>query len=236
MCGRYVSPDDAALERLWRIHRQNWRLPRAVYNVAPTTIVPIIQVDVEGEYSLEGARWGLVPHWWKQDKLPGMTFNARSEEAAQKPTWRDALKHSRCLMPALGWYEWNENEQVRNAAGKPVNRPYFYHAKNDEVLLIAGLRSLWTAPNGSHILTCSLLSKEASVNLSHIHHRMPVVLSLENSHKWLDAHINADEVQDIVADSRTDFEAFAVDTSVNNTRNDYPELLKRAADRFGGNE
>lgn len=225
MCGRYVSPDDAALERSWRIHRQNWRLTRTVYNVAPTTTVPIIQMDEDAEYSLEGARWGLVPHWWKQDKLPGMTFNARSEEAAQKPTWRHALKHGRCLMPALGWYEWNENEQVRNAAGKLVNRPYFYHAKSREVIFIAGLKSLWVTPDGDPLLSCALLSKEASAGLARIHHRMPVILTLNIAHQWIDSRLDAEEVQQMISHSRADFEAYAVNTSVNNTRNDFPELL-----------
>src|SRR5450631_4205517 len=109
MCGRYVSPDEAAIERFWEINRRSNTDPfRRRFNVAPTTTVPIIRRAEDGAHELCEARWGLIPHWWKQEKPPALTFNARSEEAAVKPTWRNSYRHLRCLMPALGWYEWNE--------------------------------------------------------------------------------------------------------------------------------
>jgi putative SOS response-associated peptidase YedK len=104
MCGRYVDPDEAALERLWKIDRRNWNPfnpPR--FNVAPTLQVPMIVRATDDATELLGARWGMIPHWWKKDTLPPSTFNARSEEAADKPMWRTALLSSRCIMPARGW-------------------------------------------------------------------------------------------------------------------------------------
>src|SRR6185369_14614438 len=100
MCGRFVTPEIAAMERFWHIGRHNWHqfiLP--VFNVAPTTQVPILLKDEEGVWEGRSARWGLIPSWWKRPEPPTMTFNARSEEAASKPTWRDAMKGRRCLMP-----------------------------------------------------------------------------------------------------------------------------------------
>ncbi len=76
------------------------------FNVAPTTTVPLMIQAEDGTLTLYGARWGLVPFWWKQPEPPALTFNARSEEAAAKPMWRHAYRNTRCLMPAEGWYEW----------------------------------------------------------------------------------------------------------------------------------
>ena len=126
MCGRYVATDEASIERFWQIDRRNWHgwlTPR--FNVAPSTEVPILLKAEDGAYELTGARWGLIPAWWKQDKVPALTFNARSEEAATKPTWRQSLRAKRCLMPTLGWYEWNEHEPVMSASGRKVNQPYY---------------------------------------------------------------------------------------------------------------
>jgi putative SOS response-associated peptidase YedK len=85
MSGRYVSPDQAAIEREWHIGRANSNpLPRR-YNVAPTNLVSILRVDRESdELELTAARWGLIPHWWKDAKLPAHTINARSEDADRK--------------------------------------------------------------------------------------------------------------------------------------------------------
>ena len=74
----------------------------------------------DGAVELQSARWGLVPAWRNKDAPPAMTFNARAEEAAQKPTWRDSLKSARGLMPARGWYEWRRNERTLDAAGREV--------------------------------------------------------------------------------------------------------------------
>ncbi len=73
--------------------------------MAPTTRVPMVFRADDTLLELNAARWGLIPHWWKKDAPPSLTFNARSEEAAEKPTWRHSMRKSRCLMPARGWYE-----------------------------------------------------------------------------------------------------------------------------------
>ena len=113
MCGRYVSPDEAAIERMWRIGRDSPNPFAGLtpfgrrYNVTPTTKVAVIQRDRDKEQLvLTEARWGLIPHWWKEKTLPRFTINSRSEEAQTKPMWRGPYRHWRCLIPAEGWYEW----------------------------------------------------------------------------------------------------------------------------------
>lgn len=228
MCGRYVPPDEAALERFWQVDRRNWEgWIKPLFNVAPTTRVPIIVQASDGSYETLGARWGLIPHWWNKDAPPSLTFNARSEEAAQKPTWRTSLRSQRCLMPALGWYEWNEKEKVRNANGRLVKQPYFFSSPNSKVIAFAGLWAMKVNGPEPDIVSCALLSKEAAPSVSHLHHRMPVVLQEEDFSAWLDPATTAEEIQLLIARGREDFQAYAVSTDVNNTRNDYPELLQK---------
>lgn len=101
MCGRYVSPNQAAIERVWHLGRHNSNPFIRRFNVQPTSIVPMLRLDPEsGELELVTGRWGLVPHWWKDAKPPQSCFNARIEEAAAKPMWRDAMRRARCLVPA----------------------------------------------------------------------------------------------------------------------------------------
>jgi putative SOS response-associated peptidase YedK len=91
MCGRYVSPTEAEMERYWELsdtQRNNQLGFSQHFNIAPTTQIPIVHPADEG-IELRMARWGLVPFWWKQPKMPPFTFNARIEEAASKLMWRE---------------------------------------------------------------------------------------------------------------------------------------------------
>ena len=149
MCGRYVSPETAELERLFHIGRHNGNLFKQRYNVAPTMEIPVLHQSPEVEgYELSSARWTLVPHWWKQDKPPRFTHNARIEEAAGKPMWRDAVRSGRCLIPATGWYEWQEVQRVDPATGelKPAKQPHFIYQPDRSLACFAGLMSLWMPP------------------------------------------------------------------------------------------
>ena len=122
MCGRYVSPDQAAMEREWHVGRANSNpFPRR-FNVAPTTLVPILRLDRgSDELELTAARWGLIPHWWKDAKIPVHTIDARSEDAATKPMWRAALRNWRCLIPAgMVRVEAGPGSRSRHRGGQAV--------------------------------------------------------------------------------------------------------------------
>lgn len=227
MCGRYVTPDEAALERFWALDRRHWNPFRQSYNVAPTTVVPVIRRAEDGADELCGARWGLIPHWWTRETAPSFTFNARSEEAASKPMWREGYRHKRCLMPAQGWYEWRELEALPAASkGRAAKQPYFIHCDTDPVIAFAGLMANWRAPDGQWIVSCALLSTAAAPAIAHIHDRMPVVLAPESLAAWLDPNQSVEDVGRIVARAREDFTAHPVSTRVNNARNDSPDLIQ----------
>lgn len=226
MCGRYVSPNEAAIEREFNLGRRNWRFAETRYNVGPTMTVPIV-LQSEQELVGESARWGLIPSWWKKEVPPTLTFNARSEEAAEKPMWRQSLKSARCLMPAEGWYEWNEHEQVRTESGRQSNQPYFFHVPGQPVVSIAGMWTVWRAPSGTEVLSCALLTREAEGDITSIHHRMPVVLSRDQYSEWLAPGTSTERIKELVRSSRTDFEAYRVSTKVNSTRNESPDLARK---------
>src|SRR6266540_7528459 len=143
MCGRYVSPEEAAVERAWHIGRRNWKTPfgKPRYNVAPTMRVIMLRRDAASpEIELAHARWGFVPYWWKEAKPPLGRFNAKVETAGANGMWREALSRARCLLPALGWYEWREEERIDKATGEvvKVNQPYYITRKDRRPLCFAG--------------------------------------------------------------------------------------------------
>ena len=221
-------PDADAVGEYWAIARGwtgSWFRPR--YNVPPTARVPILAKGTAG-LEMRGARWGLVPEWWKGGKMPARTFNARAEEAADKPTWRDSYRRRRCLMPALGWYEWNAGETIVDGRGRIAKRPYYVCGGDGGVLAFAGLWTRWTAPGGEAVETCAVLTKPAAAGLAFIHGRMPVVLKAERQESWLEPAATPDEVAEAIADAREDFTAHPVGARVNDVGNDDPELTSVA--------
>src|SRR5690349_9718318 len=107
----------------------------AAPKLAPTDRVPIVVQQPGSPPQLVHARWGFIPHWWSKPELPRLSFNARSEEAAAKPMWRDALRSSRCLIPATTWFEWQHahGAKIPHALAPDASRGFMF----------AGLWSLW---------------------------------------------------------------------------------------------
>ena len=230
MCGRYVVPGENAIEEYWATSFRcggGRFLPR--HNVAPTTQVPMVVRAPDGPRELRMARWGLIPDWWKKDKPPALSFNARAEEVEQKPMWKTAYRTRRCLMPAQGWYEWNENEPVVGASGRKTNQPYYISCPREKCVAFAGLWSLWEGAGAGEepILSCALLSKAAAPSIAHIHPRMPVVLRPEDAGAWLDPVTPVSECIRLVAEARQDMEGYPVSSRVNHVREDDPALMEK---------
>jgi putative SOS response-associated peptidase YedK len=232
MCGRYVSPDTAAIEREWHIVRHSNINPfRACYNVLPTTQIPILRNPQSGELELTEARWGFIPGWWKQPKPPASSFNARSEEAASKPMWRDAWRRWRCLIPAVGWYEWRAAERVdpENGEVKPYKQPHFIYRADQRLVWFGGLVSYRTLTDGTGALSCAILTRDAAPSVRDVHDRMPVILRESQFGKWLDPNVvNAAEVQAMVDEAQADFVHHRVSTKLNSAKTDEPEFANPA--------
>lgn len=151
------------------------------YNIAPSTQIPIIRQHPETR-QIEAllARWGFIPHWWKERTPPRFsTINARSEEAATKPLWRDAWLHRRCLIAATHWYEWRKDPE-----GK---QPFALQTEDGRAFMFAGLYSHWRPPGSDEsIYTAAILTRSAAPAIAHIHDRMPVILHPQAWRAWID--------------------------------------------------
>ena len=236
MCGRYVSPGQAAIEREWHVGRHNNNPFERRFNVQPSAEVPILRLHAASrELELGTARWGLIPHWWKESKLPKFAFNARLEEAASKPMWRHPLRHARCLVPAEGWYEWQALERPDPATGeiRTFKQPHFIRRRDARLVCFAGLMSLWSPPDAAERrLTCAILTTAAAGPVAEVHDRMPVVLDAEAHADWLDPDIeDAERIARLVRTHAQSGELvhYPVRTLVNSSRAEGQELVEPLA-------
>ena len=235
MCGRYVHPDAAAIEREWHVGRDDGNPFARQFNVAPTAAVPMLhQRRGSDALVLSGARWGLIPFWWKQAAPPKFTINARAEEAADKPMWRHAWRHARCLIPAEGWYEWRALERVNRETGevKTYKQPYYIHRADSHPFCFAGLMATWRPlESDEETLSCAILTRSAAGPATEIHDRMPVVLPAHAFAEWCDPGVDDPaRARTLVAEcAETDFAFHPVSTEVNSSRSTGPELIEPVA-------
>ena len=122
-------------------------------------------------------RWGLIPSWAKDPGIGSKLINARAETAAEKPSFRSAFKHRRCLIPATGFYEWGKTDSVK--------QPFFIRMQDTKPFAFAGLWERWHGTNDSNIDSCTILTTEANDVLSTLHNRMPVILDPDAYELWL---------------------------------------------------
>ncbi len=220
MCGRYTlyhHEDDLA--SLFEV--ATFPLEER-YNIAPTQLVPVVRERQDGTRELDSMRWGLVPHWVKEpSEFKANLFNARSESAAEKPSFRDAMKNGRCLIPASGFYEWK-------AAGSG-KQPYFIHRKEGAPLAFAGLYAYWGRGEGA-LLSCTILTTAANDDMRPLHDRMPVILEAAAWERWLDpGEHDPRAVEDLLTPAADGLlESWPVAKTVGNARVDSPELVARA--------
>ena len=127
MCGRYLTPDAAALERAWELSAPTGY--RQSYNFAPSQLAPVILPGDDNALALDLLIWGFQPHWAKRAWI-----NARSETVFTSRAFAPAAKRHRCLVPAVGWYEWQGAEAPR--------QPWLFHLDGFRPFAFAGI---WTS-------------------------------------------------------------------------------------------
>ena len=238
MCGRFVSPEERALERAFDLGRRDNPNPFARrYNVCPTDTIPFLRQPANASRpELALGRWGMVPYWWKEAKPPKTSFNARLEEAADKPMWRDAFARARCLVPTEGWYEWREVERVDPSTGeiRRAKQPYFLRAKGGGIFCFAGVAAYWKDPKtGEPLRSCAILTTAAEGALAEIHDRAPVVLPAGAYEAWLDRRLTDPQKAKAVAEQRlppSELTQWKVRLLVNDSKSDGPELIEPLGD------
>jgi len=199
------------------------------YNVAPQSVQPVVRLSRDsGEREIALLRWGLVPFWAKDAAIGYSTINARAEEAAAKPAFREAVRRRRCLVPADAFYEWQR-------LGARTRQPYAIGLRTGEPYAMAGLWERWQPREGAPLETFTILTTDPNELLIPIHNRMPVILEPRDYPRWLDSGDPARPPVDLLRPFPAEkMLAWPVSARVGNVRNDDPRLLDRielAADR-----
>lgn len=222
MCGRFsLIATSAELAAHYQLADVPLVQPR--YNIAPTQPVAAVRLAPNsGQRELTHFQWGLVPSWSKDPSIGSRMINARSETAAEKPSFRSAFKRRRCLIPASGFYEW----QAVNGGKQPM----YIHPAEGDLMSLAGLWEYWQSPDGSELETCTILTTSPNDLMAPIHNRMPVVLEPDDYTTWLDPETTADVLMHLLRPIDTGFlDAYPVSTTVNNPRNEDPACIAPVA-------
>ncbi len=220
MCARYAR---------WLVEEEleefsDFRLPPeplpVTYNAAPQSIQPIIRLSPKtGETEIVMARWGLIPYWAKDAKVGFTTINARSEELASKPAFRESFKSKRCLVPANCYYEWqtfSKNNKQPYAIGMQTGKPF----------ALAGLWDKWQAPDGTVIESFTVSTISPNALTAPLHNRMPCILEPAEYARWLNAGDAADVLRSYPEEK---MRCWPVGKAVGNVRNDDPSLCQPIA-------
>lgn len=188
------------------------------YNVCPGQDNPVIRGkgSASAKILCEPILWGFVPSWLKEPDTQASTINARMETVAEKPYFRDAYRKRRCLVPADGYYEW---QQVGRA-----KIPHYLQLEDGQPFAFAGL---WDSCEGTVPASSSyaIITTVAAEAIQFIHHRMPVVLPEDHWGVWLDEATPPDALPAILGEAVTDFHNHPVSSLVNSRKNEGPELV-----------
>ncbi|QLZ68957.1 Putative SOS response-associated peptidase YedK [Legionella sp. PC1000] len=218
MCGRFAYV--ASYDKLkYQFHLSNSIEIAPRFNIAPgAELVCLVETEIHEIQSVL-LRWGLIPSWITDRKKIGSLINARAETLFEKPAFRQAMKSKRCLMPMSGFYEWHQENGVK--------QPYFFQKKNRDLLAVAALWDTWQYA-GEVIHSCCLITTDANPLMEPVHHRMPVILDEEAQAIWLN-NSQCDKAQLISLMKpypHDDLEGYKVSTLVNKADFDHPLAME----------
>jgi putative SOS response-associated peptidase YedK len=215
MCGRLggAAEKDPHFRQWLNEHYgiRSIRLGTQRYNIPPSAQIPMIVAGSDG-YQLHHPRWGLIPRWAKNPKLA--PINARADGIATKPMFREAFKRRRGVVIADSFYEWQRSG--------PSKVPYRFLRADATPLILAAIWDLWKpAPDEEPIESCAIVTTDANEVMAPVHDRMPVILTPEQSHQWLDPDTPATALQRLMVPApEDDLTHYEVSTYVNSPAND----------------
>jgi len=221
MCGRFtLTASSSELATLFDLDNAPALPPR--FNIAPTQPVAVVRLDAAGRRSFAIMRWGLIPSWAKDISIGSSLINARSETAAEKPSFRAAFKRRRCLLPATGFFEWQKQGDRK--------QPHLIARKDGRAFAMAGLWEFWQGGDGSELETCTILTTTANALIRPVHDRMPVLLDPQDFADWLDPATPTDLLHHLLRPfPAAEMTAFPVAAVVNSPANDTPACIQPLA-------
>jgi putative SOS response-associated peptidase YedK len=218
MCGRYSQTKDA--ETVARRFNAAGDAGPARFNIAPTQNAPVIGFAKSGP-RLTSLRWGLVPSGAKDPSVGVRLINARAETLSKKPSFREAFRKRRCLVPADGFYEWRDGGGGKKSPVRVVR-------KDRGLFAMAGLWERWRRPDGSDLVTFCIVTVAANDLMRPVHERMPLILPPERETDWLNPALT-DPQRLLEPLSCEELEIYPVSSAVNSARNESPECAEAVA-------
>jgi putative SOS response-associated peptidase YedK len=191
MCGAYALHGPQVRHRedfevgAWPEFPERWK-------ITPSSWVPIVRQAPDGQRVADLLRWGLIPHWAKDESIARKLINARGETVAEKPSFRSAYQRRRCIVPASGFYEWQQIE------GQRWKQPWYFQLRDGAPMAMAGLWESWTTTEGEIIRTFCVVTTAANALMAPIHDRMPVLLPRESWATWLNPEANPANITPLV--------------------------------------
>jgi len=245
MCGRFTlrTPASVIAEQFSLLEVPDLQ-PR--FNIAPSQPVPVVRMDLQYVRPTMGTwcpsltkppsqavkpdvpqrqfvflHWGLVPSWADAPKIGNRMINARAETAADKPSFRTAMRRRRCLIVADGFYEWKTMGKRR--------QPMFIHLRDGRPFAFAGLWEAWEGAGHSTLESCTILTTAANDLVRPIHDRMPVIVAAADYARWLDPAVQqAEAVAPLLRPyPAEEMEAYAVSPRVNSPAKDDAGYLEK---------
>jgi putative SOS response-associated peptidase YedK len=173
------------------------------------------------ERELASLSWGLLPSWSKKSQ-GNRPINARAESLFEKPMFRNAIAKRRCLIPADGFYEWQQHP-----AGK---QPWHIGMIDDKTFALGGIWEYWAIEGQEPVLSCAIIVTDANEMIRKLHERMPLIIAREDWDRWLDpALTDAAEIEQLLKPfPAEEMRAYPVSSRVNNVKNDDAGLIEPA--------
>lgn len=224
MCGRFAQRSDPKrLAKEFKVAE----VPQveARYNIAPTQEILAVRELADGR-EMAFFKWGLVPSWAKDLSVGARLINARSETVEEKPSFREAFKKRRCIIPADGFYEW------QRTGGR--KQPFFFRMRDEHPFGFAGLWERWEGKDGQAINSCTILTTGANEVLRPVHDRMPVILHADEYEMWLDTDVRKlDLIKEMLRPyPAEELTSYPVSTAINSPRSQGAELIEQMPVNF----
>lgn len=220
MCGRYaVFAGKENIEQAFGVTSDDPGLLEPNFNATPGSMLPVVLLGKARIKRIGSLRWGLIPSWAEDQSVGYSMINARSETLLEKPSFKKPFQRQRCIVPASGFYEWQE-------LGK-AKIPYYIRTLDQEVMGFAALFDKWEK-DGQTVYSFSIITTHANDLLAPLHERMPVILNKNSYDNWLDPLFDdMIMLQDMLKPYPIErMSLYRVSDAVNTATNNGPELVR----------
>lgn len=221
MCGRFTLTGNL----IWLFNLLNLEPPPVSgdrFNIAPSQPVLALLYDSDrNRLACDFLTWGLVPPFVKDPRAVSSLINARAETLAFKPSFKNAFRYRRCILPASGFYEWKKNQNGSD--------PYYFFPAGDRQLCLAAIWEIWHGEGGEQVNSCAILTVAANAIVKKVHERMPAIIEPDAIEYWLSPETQVNDLQTLLRPAAVDrLNCRRVSRMVNSPRNDCPECIEPA--------